>query len=113
MKITTVGLDIAKSAFHLYAVNKMGRYMKKKQLKRKQVLPYLARLEPCVIAMEACGGQRAESSSNKEPRLVRGSLVIGLPQVRIPDSLSYCEFDKRSQVVTNLLSAPQKVQYRE
>lgn len=56
MKITTVGLDIAKSAFHLYAVNKMGRYMKKKQLKRKQVLPYLARLEPCVIAMEACGG---------------------------------------------------------
>lgn len=30
--------------------------MKKKQLKRKQVLPYLARLEPCVIAMEACGG---------------------------------------------------------
>ena len=56
MKITTVGLDIAKSAFHLYAVNKMGRYIKKKQLKRKQVLPYLARLEPCVIAMEACGG---------------------------------------------------------
>ena len=56
MKITTVGLDIAKSAFHLYAVNKTGRYMKKKQLKRKQVLPYLARLEPCVIAMEACGG---------------------------------------------------------
>jgi transposase len=56
MKITTVGLDIAKSAFHLYAVNKMGRYMKKKQLKRKQVLPYFARLEPCVIAMEACGG---------------------------------------------------------
>jgi transposase len=56
MKITTVGLDIAKSAFHLYAVNKMGRYIKKKQLKRKQVLPYFARLEPCVIAMEACGG---------------------------------------------------------
>ena len=56
MKITTIGLDIAKSVFHLYAVNKMGRYVKKKQLKRKQVLPYLARLEPCLIAMEACGG---------------------------------------------------------
>ena len=37
MKITTIGLDIAKSVFHLYAVNKMGRYVKKKQLKRKQV----------------------------------------------------------------------------
>ena len=56
MKITTIGIDIAKSVFHLYAVNKRGRYVKKKQLKRKQVLPYLARLEPCVIAMEACGG---------------------------------------------------------
>lgn len=56
MKITTIGLDIAKSIFHLYAVNKMGRYVKKKQLKRHQLLQYLARLEPCMIAMEACGG---------------------------------------------------------
>lgn len=56
MEITTIGLDIAKSVFHLYAVNKIGRYVKKMQLKRKQVLSYFARLEPCVIAMEACGG---------------------------------------------------------
>lgn len=56
MKITTIGLDIAKSIFHLYAVNKMGRYVKRKQLKRHQLLQYLARLEPCLIAMEACGG---------------------------------------------------------
>jgi transposase len=34
----------------------MGRLLKKKQLKRKQVLPYLARLEPCLVVMEACGG---------------------------------------------------------
>lgn len=56
MKITTIGLDIAKSIFHLYAVNKMGRFVKRKQLKRAQLLAYFARLEPCVIAMEACGG---------------------------------------------------------
>ncbi len=56
MKITTIGLDIAKSVFHLFAVNKMGRFVKKKQLKRRQVLSYLARLEPCLVAMEACGG---------------------------------------------------------
>ncbi|MEA2080454.1 MAG: IS110 family transposase [Pseudomonadota bacterium] len=56
MKITTIGLDIAKSVFHLCAVDKMGRLLKKKQLKRKQVLPYLAKLEPCLVAMEACGG---------------------------------------------------------
>lgn len=56
MKITTIGLDIAKSVFHLYAVNKVGRLVKKKQLKRKQVLAYVTNIEPCLIAMEACGG---------------------------------------------------------
>ena len=56
MKITTIGLDIAKSVFHLYAVNSAGRYIKKKQLKRKQVLAYMVNIEPCLIAMEACGG---------------------------------------------------------
>lgn len=56
MKITTIGLDIAKSVFHLFAVNQMGRYVKKKQLKRAQLLRYFAQLEPCVVAMEACGG---------------------------------------------------------
>ncbi len=55
-KITTIGLDIAKSVFHLYAVNQMGRLVKKKQLKRKQMLAYVANLAPCLIAMEACGG---------------------------------------------------------
>ncbi len=56
MKITTIGLDIAKSVFHLFGVNQMGRFVQKKQLKRKQVLAYMAKLEPCLIVMEACGG---------------------------------------------------------
>jgi transposase len=56
MKITTVGLDIAKSIFHLFAVDQRGRYVKKKQLKRSQLLSYMAQLEACVVAMEACGG---------------------------------------------------------
>ena len=30
--------------------------MKKKQLKRGQLLRFFAQLEPCVVAMEACGG---------------------------------------------------------
>lgn len=53
---TTAGLDIAKSVFHLYIITKTGRFIKKKQLKRNQVLVYIAKFEPCIIAMEACGG---------------------------------------------------------
>lgn len=56
MKITTIGIDIAKAVFHLFAVNKKGQFVKKKQLRRKQLLAYIAKLEPCLIVMEACGG---------------------------------------------------------
>ncbi|MDN3647553.1 IS110 family transposase [Reinekea marina] len=56
MKITTIGLDIAKSVFHLFATNRMGKLVKKKQLRRKEVLAYMANLDPCLIVMEACGG---------------------------------------------------------
>lgn len=34
----------------------MGRFVKKKQLKRKQVLIYFANIAPSLIVMEACGG---------------------------------------------------------
>lgn len=55
MNITTIGLDIAKSIFHLYAVNQVGRFMKKKQLKRHQLLNHLANMESSLVVMEACG----------------------------------------------------------
>jgi len=55
MKITTIGLDMAKSIFHMFAVNKNGRFVKKKQLRRKQLPIFMAKLEPCLIVMEACG----------------------------------------------------------
>lgn len=56
MKITTVGIDIAKSVFHTVALSHQGRLIKKKELKRHQVVAYMARLEACTIVMEACGG---------------------------------------------------------
>ncbi|MCK7632334.1 IS110-like element ISSpu22 family transposase [Shewanella sp. JNE10-2] len=56
MKITTIGLDIAKSVFHLVGVDKAGKLIKKKILRRKDLLPFVAKIEPCLIVMEACGG---------------------------------------------------------
>lgn len=56
MKISVVGFDIAKSVFHLYAVNQMGKLVRKKMLKCQKLSVFFARLESCVIAMEACGG---------------------------------------------------------
>lgn len=55
MKITTVGLDLAKSVFHAVCCNQQGKMVKKKKLRRSQVLTYFAQVPPCLIGMEACG----------------------------------------------------------
>lgn len=56
MKITTVGLDLAKNVFQVHGVDEHGHPMLRKQLRRDQVAAFFARLEPCVIGIEACGG---------------------------------------------------------
>ena len=56
MKITTVGIDIAKSVFHVVGVSDRGKVGLKKQIRRKGLLAFIAQLEPCQIALEACGG---------------------------------------------------------
>lgn len=55
MKITTVGLDLAKTVFQVHGVDETGKKVVGKALKRGQVLTYFANLEPCLIGMEACG----------------------------------------------------------
>jgi transposase len=55
MKITTVGLDLAKSVFQVHAGDGRGKAVLRKQLKRGEMLTFFANLPPCLIGMEACG----------------------------------------------------------
>lgn len=55
-EITTIGMDLAKNVFHLVCCDKRGKIVKKRMLKRHQVLTHFANLSPCLIGMEACGG---------------------------------------------------------
>ena len=54
MKVTTVGLDLAKNVFQIHAVDERGKVVLRKQLKREQVAPFFAKLAPCLVGMEAC-----------------------------------------------------------
>lgn len=54
MKITTIGLDLAKNAFQVHGVNERGKAVLRKQLKRDQVAPFFANPPPCLIGIEAC-----------------------------------------------------------
>lgn len=54
MKITTIGIDLAKNVFQVHGVDAHGKIVLKKQLKRDQVAAFFANLAPCLIGMEAC-----------------------------------------------------------
>ena len=56
MKITRVGLDIAKQVFQVHGVNEHGVAKVCKTLPRAKVLQFFAQLPPCVVGMEACAG---------------------------------------------------------
>lgn len=56
MKITTIGIDLAKRVFHIHGVDERGNTVLRKKLMRDQVLPFMEKLEPCVVGIEACGG---------------------------------------------------------
>lgn len=55
MKITTIGLDLAKNVLQVHGADMHGRAVLRKQLRRDQVMEFFARLEPCTVGMEACG----------------------------------------------------------
>ena len=54
MKITTIGLDVAKNVFHIVSFDERFKERSKKMLRRHQVLNYFANIPVCCVAMEAC-----------------------------------------------------------
>ena len=58
MKLSRVGIDLAKNVYQLHGVDRHGKTMLKRRLKRHQWLKVLLdKTEPdCVIGMEACAG---------------------------------------------------------
>jgi len=56
MKITTIGIDLAKEVFQVHGVDAQGKAVLRKQLRRSEMVRFFANLEPCLIGMEACGG---------------------------------------------------------
>ena len=55
MKVSTVGVDLAKNVFQVHAIDDVGEVIVRRALPRRRGIPFFERLEPCLIAMEACG----------------------------------------------------------
>jgi transposase len=56
MKITTIGIDLAKQSYSVHGVDALGKVALRKTLSRTKLLELMAQLEPCLVGMEACGG---------------------------------------------------------
>ncbi len=79
MKITTVGVDLAKSVFSVHGVDEHGRPALRKTVRRGKLLELFAQLPACVVGMEACSGAqhwaRELRKLGHEPRIVAAEFV--------------------------------------
>jgi transposase len=53
-EITTVGIDLAKRVFQVHAIDREGRVVVAKAVRRKAFLAFISTFPPCLIGLEAC-----------------------------------------------------------
>lgn len=103
--ITTIGLDLAKDVFQVHGVDAQQNVTVKRQLKRKDVLAFFARLPPCLVGMEACASahywareieKRGHKVKLMVPRYVKGYMKRGKNDAA--DAEAICEAVTRRHV---------------
>jgi transposase len=79
MSITMIGIDTAKSVFHLHGVNAQGKVLLKRKLGRDQLIGFFEQQPRCTVVMEACGAAhhwaRVMSGLGHEVKLIASEAV--------------------------------------
>jgi len=52
--VAAIGIDLAKKVFQVHGIDSSGKVVIGRAVKRRELLPFAAKLPPCVIGMEAC-----------------------------------------------------------
>ena len=52
--VSTIGLDLAKNVFQVHSIDAQGKVLVRRPLRRAGVMPFFAKLSPCLVGMEAC-----------------------------------------------------------
>jgi len=55
MKLKQIGEDLAKHVFQLHNVDSHEQLKLKKQVKLQDMLNFFRQVEPCLVAIQACG----------------------------------------------------------
>jgi transposase len=79
MQITSIGIDLGKTTFHLIAFDQRGKIGSKQKFSRKQLLVYTANLPSSLVGIEACSGAHfigaALRDQGHEVRLIPAQFV--------------------------------------
>ena len=66
MHITSIGIDLGKTAFHLGALGERNKVLVRKKFSRAQLLTYTANLPASLIGLEACAGAHSLGAALRE-----------------------------------------------
>ena len=79
MDISTLGIDIGKTWFHIVGLNRAGKPVMREKRKRHELLAFLANLPPSLVGMEACPGSqqlaRALMAQGHQARIIPAQFV--------------------------------------
>ena len=79
MEISTLGIDLSKTSFHVIGLNGRGEIVLRRRLSRKQLLHFTSNKREMLIGMEACGGahflRRALRAQGHDARLMPAQFV--------------------------------------
>ena len=53
-EVSTIGLDLAKNVFQVHGVDVSGETVIRRQLRRRQVVPFFRKQPACLVGIEAC-----------------------------------------------------------
>lgn len=79
MKVSVIGIDLAKDVFQVHGADAVGRVIVRKRLSRRKLIEWMAQIEPCLVLMEACIGShywaRTFLAMGHEVRLIAPQFV--------------------------------------
>ena len=102
MKVTLIGIDLAKTIFQLCGVNQASKPVFNRKLRRNRLIEYLSQYPDATIAMEACSGSNYWGRTLKQ----RGFTVMLIPPQHVKpfvkgnkndrnDAFAICEAARR------------------
>ena len=56
MNVSTLGIDLAKDVFQLHGIDKIGKVVITKKVRRNKLFHEIAKLPKCLLGLECCGG---------------------------------------------------------